>query len=454
MKILIISANQELEPYPVAPIGAAYIAAALKKEGHEAAILDLCFEQAPEEAIQNEISRFSPDVVGLSIRNADNLTFGKSIFYMPYLQRITHAIRRMTSAPAIAGGSGFSIFPEAALRFLGIDYGIVGAGDEAVVLFANALENGKDLASVPNFCMIRDDRFIMNPVRYGLSFGSPDRSFLDNRRYMQLGGMGNIQAKRGCPFKCTYCTYPALEGDQLLMRPPDEVAAEMKEAAERYGIDYLFFVDDIFNFPQEYAAAVCDSIIKSGVRMDWTCFATPLGMTRDLAGLMKAAGCKAVEFGSDAGACKTLEAFGKPFSSEEIANAAECCRSVDLPNAHYIIMGGPGEDSSTISETFRLFDSIRPSAAIALIGVRIYPDTPLRLRAVEEGVISESSNLFEPEFYLTREIEPEMLMRTVTDKASARPNWIVPSLGIRCNTEVMSTLRKLGRKGPLWDLLA
>ena len=30
--------------------------------------------------------------------------------------------------------------------------------------------------------------------------------------YLQSGSIASIQAKRGCPYRCVYCTYPLLEG--------------------------------------------------------------------------------------------------------------------------------------------------------------------------------------------------------------------------------------------------
>ena len=454
MKILIISANKEREPYPVAPIGASYVAGALKKEGHEARILDLCFEENAEAAIKNIVSECSPDIIGLSIRNIDNLTYGKSVNYMPAIKGIVETVKQTTGAPIVAGGSGFSIFPEETLRYLGLDTGIVGEGEQAFVRYVDACQNGGSLDSISNLCRVRNGHFILNQIHYSSGFSLPDRSLLDNKRYLEMGGMGNIQTKRGCPFSCTYCTYPAIEGCEIRVRDTAEVAEEIKEARLRDGIDYFFFVDDIFNFPEEHAMAVCEEMIRRDVKVDWTCFATPLGMSREMAVLMKRAGCKGVEFGTDGGSEKTLAALGKRFTPEDIAHASECCRSVDLPHAHYIIMGGPGEDTATMEETFSLFERVKPTAVIALIGVRIYPNTPLRQLAVEDGIIQGKDSLFNPAFYLTRAMDSGTLVKTVAGYAADRFNWIVPALDIHCNAAMLALLRRSGKRGPLWDLLS
>jgi radical SAM superfamily enzyme YgiQ (UPF0313 family) len=452
MRVLVVSANREREPYPVAPLGAAYVAGALERAGHEARILDLCFVE--DGSIAEAVADFRPDLIGLSVRNIDNLTYGKSVCYLPGIRRLVDLIKGSSSAPVIAGGSGFSIFPEETLRYLGLAAGIAGEGERAFVMLAEAFQYGGSLDSIPNLCRIVDGRFVRNAPGCVGGFSGPERRLLENSRYMELGGMGNIQTKRGCPFSCSYCTYPAIEGRELRLRPADEVAEELKEARLRDGVGYFFFVDDIFNFPEGHAMAVCEELIRREAGVDWTCFATPLGMTAEMAGLMKRAGCRGVEFGSDGGSEKTLAALGKGFSVRDIAHAVSCCAGVDLPNAHYIIMGGPGEDMDTIRETFGLFDRVRPTAVIALMGVRIYPDTPLRQRAVWDGVITEDQSLLEPAFYLTRSLSPASLVDTVAANAADRFNWVVPALDMRCDAGLLALLRKRGKRGPLWDLLS
>ncbi len=454
MKILLISINNETDPYPVAPIGIAYIANALRNKGHNVRSLDLCFIEDDSRAVENLLRNFSPDVIGISIRNIDNLTFNKSIFYMPRIKHIVNSIKDHTLVPIVVGGSGFSIFPEEVLRYLELETGIIGEGEVAFTIFIDAVNNGGDISSIHNLCFIKDGEFRFNGMQYSNVNHRPDRSILNNRTYLELGGMANIQSKRGCPFKCTYCTYPAIEGNQLRLRESADVVEELKEMQSEYDIDHVFFVDDIFNFPGEHAVALCEEIIRNNLKIDWTCFATPKGMVPELAMLMKRAGCKGVEFGSDAGSEKTLEGFGKPFTPEDIAYATECCKDVDLPNAHYIIIGGPYENNSTLKETFNLFDKIKTTAVIALIGVRIYPNTQLYKRAIEDNVIEEDRNLLEPVFYLTKDMDVYTMLQKVSTHANQRHNWIVPGLNIRCNTDILNILRKKGKRGPLWDMLS
>jgi radical SAM superfamily enzyme YgiQ (UPF0313 family) len=453
MKVLLISVNNEIDPYPVAPIGVAYVAKALRDKNHAVRILDLCFVEDDFIAVEDSLRGFCPDTVGISIRNVDNLTYNKSIFYMPRIKDIVAFIKSHTNVPLVVGGSGFSIFPEDIIKYLEIEVGIIGEGETAFPLFVDAVGNGSDIYNIPNLCCIRDGQFVFNSLRYNHFNFKPDRFLLNNTAYHELGGMANIQSKRGCPFKCAYCTYPNIEGSRLRLREPVDIVEELKEIQSSYGINHIFFVDDIFNYPIEHAAAICEEIARRDLKMAWTCFATPKGMTIELAALMKRAGCIGVEFGSDAGSDITLRGLCKGFTSDDIAYASECCKTVDLPNAHYIIIGGPGENEATLEETFKLFDRIKPTAVIALIGARIYPNTRLHGMAMEEGVIEGKTDLLRPVFYLSSGIASDTLMRRVSEHAGQRSNWVVPGLNIRCDSDILAALRKMGKKGPLWDML-
>ncbi len=453
MKVLLISANNEREPYPVAPIGVAYIARALRDNGHTVSILDLCFVDDNFSAIAESIKDIIPDVIGISIRNIDNLTYNKSQFYLPEIKRIVDFIKNQGAFPMVVGGSGFSIFPEEVLRYLELEIGIVGEGETAFSMYLESIDNGSDLSNIPNLCYIRDGRFWINSIQRGNFNLLPDRSLLHNRDYLELGGMANIQSKRGCPFRCSYCTYPGIDGKRLRLREPEDVVEELSIMVYKYGIDYVFFVDDIFNYPLEHAISICEEILRRNMKIEWTCFATPMGMTLDLARLMKRSGCKGVEFGSDAGSNKTLKGLNKSFTTNEIAFAVECCNSVELPNAHYILIGGPEEEYRTVDETFSFFEKVEPTAVIALIGIRIYPNTLLFKRAIEEDVISEEREMLLPVFYITSEVALDVLSEKVTVYAERNKNWIVPGLNIRCDTTFLQTLRRMGKRGPLWNML-
>jgi radical SAM superfamily enzyme YgiQ (UPF0313 family) len=450
MRILLISVNRERMPYPVAPLGLAYIAGALKQAGHDVRAIDLCFSTDIEHDLTRIVEDFSPDAVGISLRNLDNLTYPSSLSYLPELEETVAIVRRRTPAPLVIGGSGFSLAPLPLMQRVDLDFGVVGEGEGSMVDLAGRLEEGASPQGIAGVLIKGEDSFI--PPQPLASFHAPDRSILDNARYLKEGGMANLQTKRGCPFDCIYCTYPLLEGKRCRMRAVREVVQELKELQAEHGADYIYFVDDIFNYPGDYTAALCQEMIAHKVAVKWTAFVNPRFLTVELCALMAKAGCQGLELGIDTGSAKMLKAYGKGFEKEDIARAARHCQEAGLPFAVYLLLGGPREDEATLQESFALMDSLFPTAVIVMLGIRIYPHTGLQEIAVKEGLISRADDLLEPRFYISPLIGSERLIEKITEAAMKRQGWIVPGLEINISVPLMEGMRKFGLRGPLWEL--
>ena len=264
--------------------------------------------------------------------------------------------------------------------------------------------------------------------------------------------MANLQTKRGCPFGCVYCTYPLLEGSRVRLRPVGEVIAEIRELTAFRGVEYLYFVDDIFNYPPDYALELCLAMVGEGVKVNWSAFINPQFVTPQLMDAMVAAGCDALEYGSDSGSVAMLRSLGKSFTVEQIRSASELCHQRGVDFAHYILFGGPGESVATIDETFTTMDQVDPTAVIAMTGIRIFPGTPLQGRAIADGIIGEGTSLLEPIFYISPPLQ-HILADLVTERALVRRNWVVPGLEINMSDAMLEALRSFPVRGPLWKLM-
>ena len=461
MRLLLISANREHFPDPVFPLGAAYVAGACRDRGHAVRTLDLCFEPDPERALVQSIVQDRPDTVALSFRNLDNAAYPLTRHYLNEACRLVSTARNYTKAPIIAGGSAYSLMPEILLPKLGADYGVSGEGEIALPLLLDALDAGKDPSSISGV-FIRDGDHVApgSPSRAWFSSGpyalaglpSPARDLWKYRRYSRRGGMGNIQTKRGCVFKCRYCTYPLLEGNKIRMRPPSEVADEMEDLVERFGERFLFIVDSVFNSPPQHAEAICDEILKRRIRIGWTCYASPAFLTEHLVQKMAAAGCRGVEIGSDSAENGMLREWGKSFTADQITRATECCRRAGIDTCHTLIFGGPGETPESIRETCRAIDACRPTAVVAMAGVRVYPGTPLAEACEAVGTFLDGRCYADPVFYIAPEVR-DFLFSFLESFARARGNWVLPGLVPPVRPITQRLIRATGYKPPLWHLL-
>ncbi|MCA8961056.1 MAG: cobalamin-dependent protein [Planctomycetes bacterium] len=448
-RVLLVAANQERMPDPIPPIGAAYIGAAVRARGHITQIFDACFAQDYAAELADSIRAFRPDIVGLSIRNVDNVAFPNVTCYLDRYQKMVAVIRRESpDAVLFVGGSAFSLFPEEFIEKLGVDYGVVGEGENVFVAMVDEIDRHGQV--VGDYA---DDRGLVLPGRVeNLDAGvSPALDLLDVSRYFAEGGSVNIQTRRGCVYKCTYCTYPVLEGRKVRTREPALVVDEIEEAQRRHGVDFFFFVDNVFNFPVAHSAEICEEIIRRGLRIRWTAYVTPAKSTLELFELMKRSGCQSMDFGTDAFSDPMLESLGKSFDVDQVFRVAEWCHELGIRFNHSLIFGGPGESWETVRETVENTVRSRANAVIAIIGLRLYRDTPLAEYCISRGLTTREQIGITPMFFISEEVR-DGITEYLSEVASTYGNWIVPGVKKNMNERYFKRVRRRGVRGPLWEL--
>jgi radical SAM superfamily enzyme YgiQ (UPF0313 family) len=451
-KILLISFNQCDEPYPVFPLGLAYIAAALHRAGHQTRLLD---RQMDGPAVAETISEFQPDIVGISLRNIDDVLIRKRQTFFDGLSGLCAEIKQLSNCPIVLGGSGFSIFPEQLLASSNADFGIQGEGEDSMVSLVSAGEQKTDFSGISGLVYRNSGRIIVNPRSDSVRLGHlavPERPHRLVEFYLRKSSMLNIQTQRGCAFRCCYCTYPVIEGGRYQRHAPEAVAAEF-EAMQNLGAKYLFIVDAVFKSSNDHVAGVCEAILKKNLKMQWGCFLHPKNLTPELMRLMTRAGLRHIEFGSDSFCDSVLEAYGKNFAFEDIYGSSELARREKVDYCHFLIFGGPGETRETMKQGFENSRRLQRSAVLAVVGMRIYPGTPLSERARQEGGAWIETDLLQPLYYLSPALAENEVFELLHEFASSSPGWIVgdPTPLYRQLTE---RLRAKGVVGPLWSHFA
>lgn len=447
MKILLVSTNRMMTPFPVYPIGVDYVATALRGR-HDVRVMDFACDGA-EAALASTCQTWNPDVVGLSIRNIDNVEAESPLGFIPEIERIVGLIRTKSSAHIVLGGAGFSIFPEALMARLHADFGMVGEGERLAELL-DALATGSTTAMAIPGAYAGSQRLAPPAPWRGprvRALTSPETV----SHYLRWGGMLNVQTKRGCPYLCSYCTYPGIEGRKLRLFEPYEVASEW-EALVQAGARFLFVTDSVFNSHVHHNLAVAEAIGRRGLTVPWGGFFAPTRPPRDYYQRLHQAGLTHAEFGTESFSPAMLKRYRKPFTVEHALAAHAEARAAGLHVAHYLMLGGPGETAETVAETLDRCDGIDDAALFFFCGVRIYPSTQLHAIALQEGQIRSDDDLLEPRFYQPAEIRIEAIANMVNERARGRRHWVTGS----GSAEMAQTLKRMyqrGRIGPLWDRL-
>jgi len=441
MKVLLIGANVASTPYYVYPLGLSMIASALENAGHKVRQFDFLKNQMSVESIENEIRLFLPDIIGISLRNIDNVNLMNNQRYIDAVKEIVSKIRYVTEAPIVMGGSGFSIMPEAVLREVGADYGIVGEGESLMVQFTD--NASKDI--YPEKGCIRSSNHMKGQEIPSACY-DPDIM----QYYLKSGNIASVQTKRGCTHKCVYCAYPVLEGSVIRPRNPASVANDIETLINDHKATYIFFTDSVFNDDDGNFLAVIEEMKKRKIHIPWTAFFKPERLKDKDVELMKETGLKAVEIGADASTDVTLKKLGKSFRFRDIVECNDLFTRHGIATAHFYMFGCPGETRDTVVEGIENVKSLKKTVSFIFMGIRILPHTILHRIAVAEGLLSKENPLLESAYYIAPGIEREWLENTLTKGFSSIKNCIFPPDAMDGSLQF---LHKLGYSGSLWDML-
>jgi len=445
MRILLISANTAVMPYPVYPLGLSVIAAALERAGHHTAIFDFRGTTPAADRLQQIVNAFQPELAGIAIRNLDNANMVHAQQYTDPVAAVVNCLRETAPAlPIVLGGAGFSLVPESLMRRTGADYGIVGEGERLVVTLADALAAGRPPPRGTILRAATNDRIPGGEIggaRY-------DSGLLQS--YLRDGSVIPIQTKRGCPHSCIYCSYPVLEGCELRTRPPGAVVDEIETLVREHQVPFLFFTDSVFNDDQGLHLAVVEEMRRRRIRIPWTAFFKPTGLTRETVRLMRETGLATVEIGSDGACDATLRHLRKPFAYRDVVAANDLLMDAGVAVAHYFIFGGPGETEATVREGIANLRHLRCSAAFVLLGLRILPLTGLARLAEPAGVIAQQQDLLDPVYYCTPELDRAWLENTLAAAFTGLRHVIYPPDAM---DDKLQLLHKLGYVGSLWEML-
>lgn len=232
-----------------------------------------------------------------------------------------------------------------------------------------------------------------------------------------------VQTRRGCPMDCSYCSTATIEGKTIRMRSPEAVAEDINNQMAA-GLEQFYFTDNIFNIPPDYAKALCRQLKSLKTKPRWVCILYPGKVDAELAKVMAEAGCLNASIGFESGSEVMLRSLNKHFSLEDVRQTSQILGDQGIKRMGFLLLGGPGETKATVEESLKFADSLPLEGLKITAGIRIYPGTSLARTALREGLITETTNLLFPTFYLAKGLE-DWLHPTVRQWIAERPSWLM-----------------------------
>jgi len=447
--------------YPVtpAPAGLISLAGVLRRRGHDVRIVQLTSHVVAQD--ENEVplvcgelaaalAGFEPDVIGISTRNVNagrvpanplRLVEYHSAFYDG---RVVRACRRVSRAPVVMGGTGFSVEPGLCWAVARPDFGLVGEAEETLPALVEAIVAGRPTDAIQGLVTSREtvDAACRAPGRVAdlatVGPGACDAVRGLREHYYAAGGLLPIQTKRGCAMECIYCPASFLEGHRYRFRPLEHVVEEVRAYQQVWGVRHFFFADPTFNHPVDHAVALCEALLSAGLDIEWFGEVTPACLPDRLVALMARAGCIGVTLGLDSGSDRVLASYRKPFRVGEAREALAVLRCHGISFDASVIFGGPGETLETVAETVAFCEEhLRDVVVRFFDGMYIPPHTRVHQLAAAEGLINPETpyedlvlaNDFRRvkryEYFFPHAAEPQRALRERLARACRGERWLL-----------------------------
>ena len=444
---------------PVMPIGACIVAEAAERMGHKISFLDLMFADDALNPV-GEALVIRPDVVGISARNIDNNDMNNPRMFFDEVKSLVQVIRKKSSAFVVLGGASISIMPEQILRYTGASVAVLGTGEFVFPQMLRTLEQKADFQKIEGIAWIENGLFRKNELttsyeRNNEPCYAPDFfRWINVKAYQKLYSLVPVQTKRGCPFKCIYCTYPIIEGDQYHLCKAEQVEKHLRKLASQ-GINDIEFVDNVFNAPYDHAMEICRLLAKAKLDLRLhTVEINPKFIDDNLLVAMEEAGFASIGITAESAVGSVLKNLGKDYTGDDVFRAAEIIGKHKLPCFWSFLIGGPGETPGTVNETLEFARNyIRPSdTAFFNVGIRIYPGTELENIARREGILKVSQEeMLAPTFYFSKGLQKEWLSTTLRHAIKENLNFIdSESFGLPHLKSIFHLAYRLGIRQPLW----
>ncbi len=431
------------------PLGLLYLAGYLEQfTDHRVEVLDAQVEELSYDALQAEIVRRQPDVVGLTA-----MTF--TLIDVIKTARLVKAAN--PSTPVVLGGPHVHLFPKETLAFPEVDYLVLGEGEAAFAELLERIGDPAGLAQVPGLAFrsrhsersegsraAPPDGIVITGIRPleddldRLPF--PARHLTPYHKYSSViakrAPITTMFTSRGCPYQCIFCDRPHL-GKKFRARSAKNVVDEMEECIA-LGIREFLVYDDTFTIQRQRVLDICDEIIRRKLDIGWDIRARVNTVDEEMLRRLRQARCERIHYGVEAGTDRVLKVLQKGITLEQARQAFRATKRAGISTLAYFMLGSPTETRDDVLQTIAFARELDPDFVHITI-VTPFPGTKLYFMGLEQGRFSHDfwrefaanpTPDFQPQYWeehLTR-AELQELVTYAYKSFYGRPGYIVRRL--------------------------
>lgn len=422
----------------IPPLGFQYLSATLKASGYECRIYDQPVLRFLPEGLLQSVDRHPGRAIGFY---TDSALKPKVLHWIRTLRELGSQKTIIIGGP---GSFGATDYLEA-----GADFVVHGEGERAILDVLNHL-NGKQNRSTLRGVTYRENGEAVDTAAQeliedvdGIPF--PDRdeypieTYHDFHMFPIRIPFASMLTSRGCPHRCTFCAIPAIWGQKVRQRSPENCMAEIDLLTGRYDVKFVGFNDNVFALSRAWLSAFCEGLILRRSPVHFSINVHPFSFRNqrdESVALLARAGCRLMVAGLHSVDPRVLENVNqRPEEPMQLMELVHIIRRHGIAVVVEFLFGLPGDTRQSWDDALQWSFHARPQYALfyslsKLEGTTIgeeYKDRDVTGFSEEE--IRAACAMCQRRFFLS----PATILRDLWFVVRRNPRWILYMLkNIRC----------------------
>ncbi len=400
------------------PIGLAYIASTLEKNGIGVKIIDVNALRLGEDELRNILESADFDIIGTSaFISTQNAALS-----------VLRLAKEVKSCKTVIGGPHPTALPGEMLKRGFVDFVVRGEGEETFLELVDSIRNDRPLGNVMGVSYRKNGKVHSNPDRpliknldempfpaYHLlpmdKYRLSTHHAIGHGRRINLRPFFIMFTSRGCPYRCTFCASHLTWKRRVRFRSPENVIEEIDFLVKNYNIRNIDFYDDTFTLDKRRTHRILDMIIERGYGIDFSCLSRVDAIDDAILSKMRRSGFFNIRYGIESGSPRMLRMMRKDIDLEKARRAIRLTQKNGMSANVFFIFGHPGETRETAMQTVDFALDAGPDFALFYNALPL-PGTEMA-EMVKNCRVEESSKTFTSKqaAFDTRELTREDIIR-------------------------------------------
>lgn len=374
----------DLPDYLPFPFFLAYTAAILEKKGHQVLVDDGVALNETESQLLAKIQKNKPNIF-LFETSTPTINFD--------LNLVKKIKQKFPKTLICLAGAHATVFPKEILaKNKAVDFIFLAEYEINFCNFVESLSSKKKTQEIEGLAFRSGPKIIINkakaieeldilpfPARHLFPSNEKPDPYVYWDGFCQYQPSVQMQASRGCPFRCNFCLWNQVifQNGKYRVFSAKRIVDEMQQAVEKYSVKEIYFDDDTFTANKVQVLAICSEIIKRKLKVYWSVMGDAMITDKQMISQMSKAGCVGIKFGVESGNKDILKIINKPIDFQKVKKFVGWCAEFKIKTHATFTFGLQEETKQTMRQTLYFaksldVDSVQFSLTTPFPGTRYF----------------------------------------------------------------------------------